>query len=120
MDGRAKRKKALIVAIYLAIAVVTVLTCRYYWVSQYPWRTVLNVINYYRLTMMTLEVPTMMYAIPLTILLAVFFGQPLKGQKQKMILNSMLAIAMIVVAFTAQSKFYDPAKCAILEQNHLV
>ena len=120
MDGRSKRKKALIVAIYLAIAVVTVLTCRYYWVSQYPWPTVLNGINYYRLTLMTLDVPTMMYVVPLAILLAVFFGQPFKGQKQKLVVNSVLAITMVVVAFMAHSQFYDPAKCAIFEQNHLV
>ena len=120
INGKDKKAKGLNVLIYAIAAVATVYACRYLWISQYPWPTVLNGINYYRLTLMTLEVPDMMYVIPVTVLLAVFFGQPLKGQKQRLVLNSVLAIGMIVAAFIGHNKFYDPAICAILEQNHLV
>ena len=120
INGKDKKAKGLNVLIYAIAAVATVYACRYLWISQYPWPTVLNGINYYRLTLMTLDVPDMMYVIPVTVLLAVFFGQPLKGQKQRLVLNSVLAIGMIVAAFIGHNKFYDPAICAILEQNHLV
>ena len=120
INGKDKKAKGLNVLIYAIAAVATVYACRYLWISQYPWPTVLNGINYYRLTLMTLDVPDMMYVIPATVLLAVFFGQPLKGQKQRLVLNSVLAIGMIVAAFIGHNKFYDPATCAILEQNHLV
>ena len=120
INGKDKKAKGLNVFIYAITAVATIYACRYLWISQYPWPTVLNGINYYRLTLMTLDVPDMMYVIPATVLLAVFFGQPLKGQKQRLVINSVLAIGMIVAAFIGHNKFYDPATCAILEQNHLV
>ena len=120
INGKDKKAKGLNVLIYAIAAVATVYACRYLWISQYPWQTVLNGINYYRLTLMTLDVPDMMYVIPVIVLLAVFFGQPLKGQKQRLVINSVLAIGMIVAAFIGHYKFYDPATCAILEQNHLV
>lgn len=120
INGKDKKAKGLNVLIYAITAVATVYACRYFLMSQYPWPTVLNGINYYRLTLMTLEVPDLMYVIPATVLLAVFFGQPLKGQKQRLVLNSVMAIGMIVAAFIGHNKFYDPATCAILEQNHLV
>ena len=120
INGKDKKAKGLNVLIYAITAVATVYACRYLWISQYPWPTVLNGINYYRLTLMTLAVPNLMYVIPATVLLAVFFGQPLKGQKQRLVLNCVMAIGMIVAAFIGHNKFYDPATCAILEQNHLV
>ena len=120
INGKDKKAKGLNVLIYAITAVATVYACRYFLMSQYPWPTVLNGINYYRLTLMTLEVPDLMYVIPATVLLAVFFGQPLKGQKQRLVLNSVMAIGMIVAAFIGHNKFYDPATSAILEQNHLV
>ena len=120
INGKDKKAKGLNVLIYAIAAVATVYACRHFWISQYPWPTVLNGINYYRLTLMTLEVPNLMYVIPATVLLAVFFGQPLKGQKQRLVLNSVMAIGMIVAAFIGHNKLYDPATCAILEQNHLV
>ena len=120
INGKDKKAKGLNVLIYAIAAVATVYACRHFWISQYPWPTVLNGINYYRLTLMTLEVPNLMYVIPATVLLAVFFGQPLKGQKQRLVLNCVMAIGMIVAAFIGHNKFYDPATCAILEQNHLV
>lgn len=120
INGKDKKAKGLNVLIYAIAAVATVYACRHFWISQYPWPTVLNGINYYRLTLMTLEVPNLMYVIPATVLLAVFFGQPLKGQKQRLVLNCVMAIGIIVAAFIGHNKFYDPATCAILEQNHLV
>ena len=120
INGKDKKAKGLNVLIYAIAAVATVYACRHFWISQYPWPTVLNGINYYRLTLMTLEVPNLMYVIPVTVLLAVFLGQPLKGQKQRLVLNCVMAIGMIVAAFIGHNKFYDPATCAILEQNHLV
>lgn len=120
INGKDKKAKGLNVLIYAIAAVATVYACRYFWIPLYPWPTVLNGINYYRLTLMTLEVPNLMYVIPATVLLAVFFGQPLKGQKQRLVLNSVMAIGMILAAFIGHNKLYDPATCAILEQNHLV
>ena len=120
INGKDKKAKGLNVLIYAIAAVATVYACRHFWISKYPWPTVLNGINYYRLTLQTLEVPNLMYVIPATVLLAVFFGQPLKGQKQRLVLNSVMAIGMIVAAFIGHNKFYDTATCAILEQNHLV
>lgn len=113
----------------LSVAVAWVWVCRTLWIAQYPWATVLAGINYYRLSIMTLDAPSGVYYVMLLMavlpcLYLVLDRFVLKAGKKSLDIICAACLALFVtgdclINRTSEAS-YDPNYYAMLRQMFLL
>lgn len=120
--------KACRAILLLAVAIAWVWICRTFWVAQYPWGTVLAGINYYRISLMTLDAPLGIYIVMLLMALVPTVAIALNNIHTHLKLKSFDTICTCCLTVllcnciyeSTSDKSYDPNNYAMLRQMFLL
>lgn len=125
-------KSAVACSLTLTISTIGwIYICRTLWVAQFPWNTVLAGINYHRLTRMTMESPSLQYAVIylllalsfcLTILNAFWQKRNVKSAKKADIIAALLCACIYggIITPQIQNGHHNQDTHIILEQLYLL
>lgn len=108
-------------SIFILSAAIWIHFCRTYGMAQYPWKTVLSGINYYRFTIMFMEVPSGFYytTFSFIVLPLLLLCTRLVRRSYDYMLASLCVLTAVIYGVAIDNP-YEPNTYAILKQMYQV